>query len=228
MDVAWILRGECNLGLRHVTQAIADLTRAIELSPHQASAFQSRGQAYLDTGKVEEALADFTKAIELNPANPEALQSRAGIYLTRKQYVEAIADCDAAMRAFPAASAWARARKNEARSLMEGAVTAHTLPAPKMVSPSAGTVFSTYPRATTLVWSEVPGAVSYVVEWDYKGGDAWASEQRGTSGVMIRSTTTTAAFNFIGAQLGRWRVWGVDASGMEGAKSDWREFSYLK
>jgi tetratricopeptide (TPR) repeat protein len=228
MDVAWTLRGQCQLSLRHVPQAIADLTRAIELSPHQASAFQSRGQAYLDTGKVEEALADFTKAIELNPANPEALQSRAGIYVTRKQYVEAIADCDAAMRAFPAASAWARARKNEARSLMEGAVTAPALPAPKMVSPTAGTVFSTYPRATTLVWSEVPGAVSYVVEWDYKGGDAWASEQRGTSGVMIRSTTTTAAFNFIGAQLGRWRVWGVDASGMEGAKSDWREFSYTK
>ena len=106
--------------------------------------------------------------------------------------------------------------------------TAPVLPAPKLVSPTAGTVFSVYPRATTLVWSEVPGAVSYVVEWDYKGVDAWASEQRGTSGVMIRSATTTAPFNFIGAQPGRWRVWAVSANGMEGAKSEWREFSYTK
>jgi tetratricopeptide (TPR) repeat protein len=229
MDVAWALRGQCHFGLRQVPQAIADLTRAVELSPYQSVTFQIRGQAYLDTGKVEEALADFTKAIALNPASPAALQMRAGVYLARKQYAEAIADYDAAMRAVPAASSWALPRKNEARSLLAGgAVTVPALPAPKLVSPAAGTVFSIYPRETALVWSEVPGAMSYVVEWDYKGSDAWASEQRGTSGVMIRSATTTAAFNFIGAQAGRWRVWGVDANGMEGTKSEWREFSYAK
>jgi tetratricopeptide (TPR) repeat protein len=229
MDVAWALRGQCHFGLRRLPEAIADLTRAIELSPNQSITFQIRGQAYLDTGKVEEALADFTKAIALNPASPAALQMRAGVYFARKQYGEAIADCDAAMRAVPAASAWALPRKNEARSLMAGgAVPARVLPAPKLVSPAAGAVFSIYPRATTLVWSEVPGAVTYVVEWDYKGGDAWASEQRGTSGVMIRSTVGTATFNFIGAQVGRWRVWGVDAGGAEGTKSEWREFSYTK
>ena len=79
-----------------------------------------------------------------------------------------------------------------------------------------------------LVWGEVPGAVSYVLEWDYKGADAWASEQRGTPGVLIKTTQPVANFKFIGAQPGHWRVWAVDAAGQPGPKSDWREFSYTK
>ena len=58
-----------------------------------------------------------------------------------------------------------------------------------------------------LVWGEVPGAVSYVVEWDYKGADTWGSEQRGTQGALIKTTQPVANFKFIGAQPGRWRVW---------------------
>jgi thiol-disulfide isomerase/thioredoxin/tetratricopeptide (TPR) repeat protein len=100
--------------------------------------------------------------------------------------------------------------------------------APKLLSPAPGSVFGHYPRETTLVWAEVPGAVSYVVEWDYKGADMWASEQRGTPGALIRATQPEATFQFIGAQPGRWRVWAVDAAGQPGPKSDWSEFTYTK
>jgi tetratricopeptide (TPR) repeat protein len=228
MDLAWSLRGQCRLGLRQLTEAIADLTRAIELSPDQTANYQVRGQAYLETGKQDEALSDFNRAIALNPANTAALQGRAGIYLLRKQYAEAIADCDGGMRSYPLAAAWAVALKNEARRLMGEVAGPVALAAPALTSPAAGTVFSNYPRDTTLVWAEIPGAASYVVEWDYKGGDAWASEQRGTSGVLVRSAAARVSFQFVGAQAGRWRVWGVDAGGVEGAKSEWREFSYAR
>jgi tetratricopeptide (TPR) repeat protein len=224
---AWELRGQCNAGLHRLPQALADYSRSIELFPYSPFAFHNRGLVYLDTSKPDEALADFSKALELNPAYLPSLQNRVRIYLMRKQYTEAIADCDAALRSGPNA-AWAVPRRAEARSLMSGGAPVSALAAPKLVSPAAGAAFSTYPRETALVWSEIPGAVSYVVEWDYKGGDTWASEQRGTSGVMIRSAQATATFKFIGAQPGRWRVWGVDAQGLEGAKSEWREFTYTK
>ena len=208
-------------------QAIADFTHSLELFPHSAAAFYGRGLAYLDTEKADEALADFNRAIELNPAYLPALQGRARIYMTRKQYAEALADCDAALRSNPSTT-WAVQRRNEARSRIGGAPVEAELATPALLSPAAGATFSHYPRETKLLWSEVPGALSYIVEWDYKGADAWASEQRGTPGVKLRTSQPTVTFNFIGAQAGRWRVWGVDSKGVEGAKSDWREFTYTR
>jgi hypothetical protein len=95
-------------------------------------------------------------------------------------------------------------------------------------APQPRAVFEHYPRETTLVWTEVPGAVSHWVEWDYKCGDTWASEERGTQGALIQAAQPVATFKFIGAQPGRWRVWAVDATGQSGPKSQWREFTYTK
>jgi tetratricopeptide (TPR) repeat protein/thiol-disulfide isomerase/thioredoxin len=225
MASAYEWRGHCNNDLHRLPQAIADYTRSIELFPHQAASFGNRGAAYLDTARPDEALADLNHAMELNPAYVPALQSRVRLYLARQQYAEAIADCDAVLRIDPGAM-WASQRKNEARSLLAGGTAAVT--APRLLSPPPGAVFEHFPRETTLVWSEVPGAVSYVAEWDYKGADAWASQQRGTQGVLIQATQPVATFQFIGAQPGRWRVWAIDAAGQPGPKSDWREFSYTR
>ena len=223
LAAAYELRGHANYDLRHYPQAIADFTRSLELSPNQPVAFNGRGASHLDSGKIDEALADLNRALELNPAYVPALQHRSRLYLGRKQYTEAIADCDAALRMNPALT-WAIERKNEARSRMSGVPS--NIAAPSLLSPAPGTVFGHFPRDTMLVWGEVPGAVSYVVEWDYKGADTWASEQRGTQGALIKTTQPVANFKFIGAQPGRWRVWAIDAAGQPGPKSDWREFSY--
>jgi tetratricopeptide (TPR) repeat protein len=220
---AYLWRGYCHSDLHHFPQAIADYTRSLELSPDQSACFGKRGAAYLDSGKPDEALADLNRAIELNPAYVLALQYRSRLYLERKQYAQAIADCDNALRMNPGAT-WAAQRKNEARNGIAG-VTAGVV-APSLLSPAPGTVFGHFPRDTMLVWGEVPGAVSYVVEWDYKGAEAWASEQRGTPGALIPTTQPVANFKFIGAQTGRWRVWAIDAAGQPGPKSVWREFSY--
>ncbi len=183
MASAWELRGHCQLDSRHMPQAIAGISRIpSSCFPHSAAAFYGRGQSYLDTEKADEALADFNRAIELNPAYLPALQGRARIYMTRKQYAEALADCDAALRSNPSAT-WAVQRRNEARSRDHGGAPVEAeLATPALLSPAAGATFSHYPRETKLLWSEVPGALSYIVEWDYKGADAWASEQRGTPG----------------------------------------------
>ena len=223
LAAAYELRGHANYDLKHFPQAIADFTRSLELSPNQPVAFNGRGASYLDSGKPEEALADLNRALELNPAYAPALQHRSRLYLDRKQYKEAIADCDAALRMNPSTT-WAVERKKEARNRAAGITV--SVAAPSLLSPAPGTVFGHYPRDTMLVWSEVPGAASYVVEWDYKGADAWASDQRGTQGALIRTSQPVANFKFIGAQPGRWRVWAIDAAGQPGPKSDWREFRY--
>ncbi len=94
------------------------------------------------------------------------------------------------------------------------------LTAPVQVSPLDGTVFSHYPRETTLVWEPVTGADSYTVEVEFQSGTTWHT-WRLTSDI----TATTYMFNFVGAQPGRWRVWAV-ADGEEGPKSGWWEFRY--
>lgn len=94
---------------------------------------------------------------------------------------------------------------------------------PNQISPADGTVFSHYPRRTTLRWEDVHGATSYTVEVEYKYGNTWSFLKRETG---IKATIYT--FDFVGAQPGRWRVWGVGGAGQEGPKSGWWEFRYTR
>ena len=100
------------------------------------------------------------------------------------------------------------------------------LATPTLIAPTDGSVFDHYPRTTTLEWSTVSGAASYIIEIEYcspAGCDDWAV---GYS--PVTRTTTSYTFNFVGAQPGRWRVWGVDVNGQDGPKSDWWEFRYTR
>jgi len=104
-----------------------------------------------------------------------------------------------------------------------------TLEVPQQVSPADGSVFNNYPRTTTLEWTSVSNAASYTVELDcYHCCEAnkWCSDVGKTWIIVPNLQTTSYTFQFVGAQPGRWRVWAVDASGREGAKSPWREFRY--
>jgi hypothetical protein len=101
------------------------------------------------------------------------------------------------------------------------------LPAPRQLSPAADAEFEHFPRETTVVWSEVPGASAYLVEWDYKQSDGWSVDRQGVVST-IRVTEPVTTFRFVGAQPGRWRVTALDASGDPGERSPWREFRYTK
>jgi peroxiredoxin/outer membrane lipoprotein-sorting protein len=102
-----------------------------------------------------------------------------------------------------------------------------TLPAPKLLLPEDLSNFDHYPRTTVLVWKAVPGAAGYRVETDYREIGMWASEGR-VKAYAVEVTATSYIFDFVGAQAGRWRVWAVDSRGVEGAKSEWREFVYTQ
>jgi hypothetical protein len=106
-----------------------------------------------------------------------------------------------------------------------------SLEVPQHLSPSDGSVFNHYPRTTQLQWMPVSGATSYTVEVDCFHcceSNKWCSDVGKTWMIVPNIRTTNYTFNFVGAQPGRWRVWAVDSSGREGAKSAWREFRYTQ
>jgi tetratricopeptide (TPR) repeat protein len=73
-------------------EAISDYSRAIELDPNSAAAYDSRGMGYQEKGKWDQAIADHTKAIELDPNDPESLKNRAEAYRQLGDHQRADAD----------------------------------------------------------------------------------------------------------------------------------------
>jgi Flp pilus assembly protein TadD len=57
-------------------EAIASLTKAVELNPNDSKAFNNRGLAYFYKGQFTQALSDYNKAIELDPNFAEAYSNR--------------------------------------------------------------------------------------------------------------------------------------------------------
>ncbi len=105
------------------------------------------------------------------------------------------------------------------------------LPQPTQLYPTDGMIFSHYPRQTVLVWEKVPDAASYTVEIDCYHcctGNAWCTDKGRQWRLAPGLTKTVYAFQFVGAQPGRWRVWAVGADGVAGAKSEWSQFSYTQ
>ncbi len=81
-------------------QAIATLSKAIELDPHHAEAYMNRGIAHLQSGEVERALEDFSQSLRLEP-NPLCYYNRAQAWLARQELERAAADLDEALRLAP-------------------------------------------------------------------------------------------------------------------------------
>jgi hypothetical protein len=111
---------------------------------------------------------------------------------------------------------------------------AQSLAAPTPVGPPSGSVFSNFPRTTTLSWSAVAGAAQYTLELDLNtcGEDqsTWCSDVQPDSfgNTKIPVSGTSYTFDFVGAQPGRWRVRAVDPSGEAGETSDWQYFTYTQ
>jgi peroxiredoxin len=104
-------------------------------------------------------------------------------------------------------------------------VPVKTIPStPVQLTPADGAVFAGVPRKLTLNWEPVEGADSYVVEWDYRDAKGWVSEHNGGLTPVIPTREPSAILDFIGARLGRWRVYAVSSAGDAGKTSAWREF----
>jgi tetratricopeptide (TPR) repeat protein/predicted aspartyl protease len=91
-------RGNAFAARRDFEHAIADLTRACELAPGEASYFYQRGQVYWENRQPDLALADFDQALKLKPDDLPALLARADLHASRHEQAALIADLNAADR----------------------------------------------------------------------------------------------------------------------------------
>jgi tetratricopeptide (TPR) repeat protein/thiol-disulfide isomerase/thioredoxin/outer membrane lipoprotein-sorting protein len=225
-------RGWAYLSLNQPEKALPDLNRAIELTPDFIKAHENRGSAHLKLKQHKDAIADFTAAIELAPTQWQFEQ--------RAQARAAIGDQEGAAEDRKLGAALNKPAV--VGGLIEGVPPAppamtplkpsdaidESLAAPELVLPADQVVFDSYPRKTVCEWKASPGAVSYVLQWDYQFDGLWRLDQQNGEGFGYAVNGTTYAFNFVGAQPGRWRVWPVGASGTRGKPSEWRTFRYTK
>ncbi len=82
-------------------EAVADLTRAIDLDPVYAPAFGYRGSAYLLDGDHDRAIADLNRAVRLDPRYAIAYSNRGEARGIREEYLFAITDFTEAIRLDP-------------------------------------------------------------------------------------------------------------------------------
>jgi tetratricopeptide (TPR) repeat protein len=104
--VAYFKRGKAYLDYRtdarDLDRAIADLTKAIEIDPKYADAYNQRGIAFRRNEDFARAIADQSKAIEINPSFARAYSSRGDTYQQQKNYDRAFADYNKAIELDPA------------------------------------------------------------------------------------------------------------------------------
>ena len=111
------LRGRALYLLDRDEEALADLDRAITLTPGDKYALTYRGEARTWVGRHGEALADFDQAIALDPGYSRTLAGRGETYRLMGRYDEAVADLARAIELNPE-DAWALTSRGETHRLM--------------------------------------------------------------------------------------------------------------
>ena len=83
--------------------AIADLSKAIDLTPKDANLYRERACCYMKTHPPlpEKAIADLSEAIRLSPTFTLALLGRAQLYASKGETALALADANEAIRLSP-------------------------------------------------------------------------------------------------------------------------------
>ena len=88
----WYETGNEYLYAGDYKKAIEHYTKAIEIDPDFALAYNNRGVAYYNMGRYNEAIADYTKAIELDPEYAMAYNNRGVDYYYLGDIKNALAD----------------------------------------------------------------------------------------------------------------------------------------
>lgn len=97
----WFKKGLTALHTNNYKQAIAYFTKAIELKPDYAYAYNNRGVLYSRLGNVQQAIEDMTKAIEVKPDYAEAYFGRGLNYGKSGNHQRAIIEYNKAIELMP-------------------------------------------------------------------------------------------------------------------------------
>jgi Tfp pilus assembly protein PilF len=89
---AYSNRGIFYSNLGQWDNAIADLTKSIDINPKYPASYANRGIVYGSLGQQEKAIADFSKAITIDPHYKLALNNRGVAYGNTGQYDKAKSD----------------------------------------------------------------------------------------------------------------------------------------
>src|ERR1022692_404706 len=92
LALAYEGRGECHWAAREYDLALADFSRAIELSPENSQTLARRGLTYMSLADFEAAEADLTRALGLESSSAPALVCRALAHHMMGRYSYAIDD----------------------------------------------------------------------------------------------------------------------------------------
>jgi tetratricopeptide (TPR) repeat protein len=99
--IEWFENGKAFGESGNHNEAINAYSRAIELNPKLANAYNNRGVAYYHLGNHQQAIRDYDKAIELNPKGANAYNNRGAAYNRLGNYQQAIRDFDKAIELNP-------------------------------------------------------------------------------------------------------------------------------
>ena len=99
-------RGSAQAARRDFAPAIANLSKAIAMSPNEAEFYFQRANAYSENGQAGLALADFDHVILLKPEFLSAYLPRAELRRANDDAAGAVADLDALARIAPEQSDW--------------------------------------------------------------------------------------------------------------------------
>jgi tetratricopeptide (TPR) repeat protein len=83
-------RGVMLFHRRELAAAEAEFSKALDVRPDFAEAFNNLGLTLSDLGKREEAVESFKKAIDLAPDAPEAYNNLGCLYRVKKDYQQAV------------------------------------------------------------------------------------------------------------------------------------------
>lgn len=86
---------------KDLAKQIEYLSKAIEINPEYADAYNNRGIAYTHLKEYEKAIEDFSKAIEINQEDADTYYNRGIAYSNLKEYEKVIEDYNKAIEINP-------------------------------------------------------------------------------------------------------------------------------
>ena len=100
-------------------EAIAEFTKAIQLSPKDARIYNDRGWAYYKLNRFPEATEDFSKAIEIAPKDSAGYSGRGVMLVAQNQNDAALVDLNKAVELKPDDAQTLRFRASAYKSLKQ-------------------------------------------------------------------------------------------------------------